>query len=671
MGSRVGQQLRLAAKIILSAAFTLAISIGISRFVLDLVNRPRAFPGYTLLSPLLSTKTYLIDMQGRVVRTWESEYTAGQDAILLENGHLLRAGQLRREERLFAGFAAGGRVQEFTWDGELIWDFKFHNEKQTPHHDFAKLPNGNVLLIVWELKTAEETIAIGRRPETIQGPWLVDSVLEIRPTGKTTGQVAWEWHAWDHVIQDQDSSKVSYGVVADHPELIDINFGVDLESELFGSVRTPAEQAKKKNDMNTLRSIGYAGSAPATGTSGPLPDRTHINAVAYNAELDQIMLSVRSFSEFWIIDHSTTAAEAKGHTGGRSGKGGDLLYRWGNPQAYRAGTKADQRLFAQHDALWIPRGCPGEGHVLIFNNGLDRPGDDYSSVDEIDPPVDADGQYLLPPGAAYGPKEPVWSFTAPIKTDFSAAFMSGAQRLPNGNTLVCDGMSGTIFEVAQDRQVVWKFNYIEPARSGPDGFTPISGRTGDSSRPLELLAPSVIDALQLSPEQKKAIDEFQKEVDTGLDKVLANEQKQHLRERSGLGSGRIGGPALPGQIMSLSMQIVLKPTVEQKHALAELQKKVDAKLSEFLTEAQRVQFKELKDDFARGKSPGSLLGGPSGAGPDVPAGPPGVGDFGAPPGMNPVFRAHRYGTNFAGLAGKDLKAGKTLEELQANELERK
>ena len=90
----------------------------------------------------------------------------------------------RMEERLFAGPAAGGRVQEFTWEGELVWDFKFHNEKQIPHHDIARLPNGNVLLIVWEIKTAEETIAAGRRPESVDGPWLVDSLIEIKPTGK-------------------------------------------------------------------------------------------------------------------------------------------------------------------------------------------------------------------------------------------------------------------------------------------------------------------------------------------------------------------------------------------------------------------------------------------------------------------------------------------------------
>jgi hypothetical protein len=81
-----------------------------------------------------------------------------------------------------------------------------------------------------------------------------------------------------------------------------------------------------------------------------------VNSVSYNAKLDQILISVRSFNEFWIIDHSVTTKEAAGHTGGRSGKGGDLLYRWGNPSAYRAGKTSDQKLFAQHDAHWIPEG---------------------------------------------------------------------------------------------------------------------------------------------------------------------------------------------------------------------------------------------------------------------------------------------------------------------------
>jgi hypothetical protein len=476
--------MRLATKVMLSAALTLVLLTALVRFLLSLAHHGQPFPGYTLVTPLLSTKTFLCDMQGKVVKTWASDYTAVQEAYLLENGHLLRAGQLRKEERLLEGPATGGRIQEFTWDSELVWDFKFHNDKQVPHHDFTRLPGGNLLLIVWEKKTAEETVAAGRGPETVDGPWLADSLIEIHPTGKTTGEVVWEWHVWDHLIQDRDPGRANYGEVAAHPELIDINFGENYGSELSRTVLSAASDARRKNDMKALRSIGYVGSpAPRVGP-GMTPDWTHVNAVAYHAELDQIMLTVRAFSELWIIDHSTTSAQAAGHTGGKSGKGGDLLYRWGNPQAYRAGTKADQRLFAPHGAHWIPPGRPGTGHVLVFNNGLRRPGGDYSSVDEIVLPLDLSHRFVSEPRKTYGPREPVWGFTAPRQTDFSAGFMSGAQRLPGGNTLICDGMTGTIFEVTPNKEVVWRYTCATSMRTGPGGHgTPRSG-SGKEAWPL-------------------------------------------------------------------------------------------------------------------------------------------------------------------------------------------
>jgi hypothetical protein len=248
-----------------------------------------------------------------------------------------------------------------------------------------------------------------------------DHVIEVKPTGPTTGDIVWEWHLWDHLIQDFDPRQNNYGVVTDHPELVDINFG------------------KENMDWN------------------------HINSIDYNEEFDQIILSSYGQDEIWIIDHSTTTEEAAGHTGGNSGKGGDILYRWGNPQAYRAGDLNDKKLFGQHDAQWIESGCPGEGNILVFNNGENRPNGKYSSIDEIVPPVDANGSYFYTPGNAYGPEEPIWIYTAENPTDFYSYRLSGAHRIPNGNTLVCDGPHGYFFEVTLDKELVWEYTNPYPS----------------------------------------------------------------------------------------------------------------------------------------------------------------------------------------------------------------
>ena len=238
--------------------------------------------------------------------------------------------------------ASAGGFKSSPGTATLVWDFKFYNAKQLPHHDMTRLPNGNVLLIVWDRKTAEEAIAAGRRPEmTGDRHLLPDSLVEIKPTGKTTGEVVWEWHLWDHLVQDFDKSKANFGNVAEHPELVNINYG---EDELPSAIAAKEAKDKPKADGN-----------PAANRPPRIdPDYTHFNGVAYNPDLDQIAVSVWTFSEFWIIDHGTTTAQAAGHTGGRRGKGGDLLYRWGNPRAYRAGTKADRKLFTSTTRTGFP-----------------------------------------------------------------------------------------------------------------------------------------------------------------------------------------------------------------------------------------------------------------------------------------------------------------------------
>ena len=186
-------------------------------------------------------------------------------------------------------------------------------------------------------------------------------------------------------------------------------------------------------------------------------DLMHMNAVNYNAALDQIVMSVPRFNEIWVIDHSTTTEEAAGHTGGRWGRGGDLLYRWGNPSVYRRGDEAARRLGFQHDVRWVPEGMPGAGHLTLFNNRIEHADRDHSAVFELAPPTDGAGRYVVPDAGPFGPAEPTWSYVAPTRTAFFSSFISGAHRLANGHTFITSGAQGRFFEVTPEGEIVWEY----------------------------------------------------------------------------------------------------------------------------------------------------------------------------------------------------------------------
>ncbi|MBN2090578.1 aryl-sulfate sulfotransferase [candidate division KSB1 bacterium] len=378
-------------------------------------------PGYILFAPKHNTMTYLIDNDGRIIHQWTgSKYEPGQTVYLKENGNLMRACMTKGP--LSTGGGEGGRIEEYDWDGNLVWELDFSTNQYMQHHDFRYLPNGNIIILAVEPKTYNEVIAAGFNPSLLHPDvqkkgMLPDFVAEVKPIYPSGGQIVWEWHVWDHLVQDYDATKSNYGKVAEHPEL----------------VNTAGDGKKIAVFWN------------------------HMNSIDYNPDLDQISMSVRGNSEVWIIDHSTTMAEAKSHSGGKSGKGGDLLYRWGNPITYKAGTAQNQMLFQQHDATWIRPGCPGAGNMTFFNNGLGR---NYSTVDEINLPVDVNGNYSLTTGSAFGPQKLTWTYSAnPPESMYSEA-ISGAQRLPNGNTIICDGVHGVFTEVTSNGEIVWK--YINP-----------------------------------------------------------------------------------------------------------------------------------------------------------------------------------------------------------------
>ena len=307
---------------------------------------------------------------------------------------------------------AGGRFQKLNWDGDVIWDFTFFDTLYTPHHDIEPLPNGNILVICWEVKSAQEAINLGR--QNVTDEFWPTMIVELEPPD---GNIVWEWHLWDHTIQDVDPSLENFGNISDHPELLDIN--------LIGP-----------NASNNR-------------------DWLHVNAIDYNEELDQILFSSRHMNEIYIIDHSTTSEEASSHSGGNSGKGGDFLFRWGNPMNYHRGDTNDIRIVAPHAANWIGNNYPGSGNILIFNNNPHTSNSGISSeVIEIEPPLDFENNYIINESESYGPEAPIWSYGA--DSSFFSGWQSDVVRLKNGNTLVTVAQQRYIFEVDINNNIVWQ-----------------------------------------------------------------------------------------------------------------------------------------------------------------------------------------------------------------------
>ncbi|WP_309641577.1 aryl-sulfate sulfotransferase [Flavobacterium sp.] len=371
--------------------------------------------GYVLFAPNNANTTYLIDRCGRQVKTWNSAYKPGQSVYLLEDGTLLHTG-LTANTTFNAG-GKGGIIEKIDWNGNVIWSYTISDATKCQHHDAKMLPNGNVLVIAWEKKTNTEAFAFGRNSTLVPAVLWSEQILEIQPIGATGGNVVWEWHLWDHLVQDFDASKPNYSTIASNPQLLNVNYGA----------------------------------------SATVSDWIHMNAIDYNPTLDQIVVSSHNLSEIWIIDHSTSTAQAASHSGGNSGKGGDFLYRWGNPQAYNNGTAADKKFFGQHNIHWIENGLPFENQLMVFNNGLARTGGNYSTVEIINPPVDG---YNYTATLPYLPTSPSWIYNSGNPNNLFAMNISGAQQLSNGNVLICNGPSGIFTEVNNAGTTLWK--YINP-----------------------------------------------------------------------------------------------------------------------------------------------------------------------------------------------------------------
>ncbi len=377
--------------------------------------------GYTVLSPMGFDTTYLIDPCGNAIKKWPSVHKNAMFAAITTKGTLVKSA-LDPNTSHFVGGGASGILLEYDWDGKLIWEYKISDSTQRLHHDLEVLPNGNILGVAWEIKGYKECVQAGGDPEKVpsEGLWFT-VVYEIQPVYPESANIVWEWHAWDHLVQDIDKSVDNFGTVSSSFRRMDINKGISK-----GKGRRKGKQ-----------------------------DWAHVNGIHYNEALDHIALSAPKFNEIWIIDHSTTTSEAASSSGGKRGKGGDLLWRWGNPASYNSGNSKEQELFFQHNCEWVEEGTRFKDQISVFSN---RDTDDtikVSKVKIIDAAFDkAKNEYPLANGK-FLPSEA--SYTYQLADSLNSPRISGVQVLPNDNLLICSGSNGHIIEIDREENVRWQY----------------------------------------------------------------------------------------------------------------------------------------------------------------------------------------------------------------------
>ena len=457
--------------------------INIIIFILFGVTSAEVFDGLTLISNEDNDDnelaiTQLIDNDENIINEWLHDTYLSGITYLASDSTLFISCKINNPN----GPNLNGRFKKMNWEGEVIWEYIIPEELCRPHHDIEILPNGNILAICSEVKTYEELINSGmiieEEPDINNNRGNMDMIVEIEPVGNNSANIVWKWYFWDHLIQDINSDFPNFGSISDNPQLLDINsppssFQVD-------NVFPPGADAN---------------------------DWMHCNSITYNSILDQIVLSSRNRSELYVIDHSTTIAEAASHFGGNSGMGGDFLYRWGNPQNYHRGDDNNQILRGQHSVVWIPETYPGESNFIIFNNFHTN---NNSAVLEIIPPINEDGTYELDSISSYGPITYDWIY----ELSYTAAVRGGVWRLPNGNTIITG--AGDLFEINASNEIEWIYNgNLSPTRVIKYSFDYFNLAVGDINEDGLV---NILDIVQLV--NMAILNEFQSSADLNYDNIV-------------------------------------------------------------------------------------------------------------------------------------------------------
>ena len=379
----------------------------------------KAYSGYTVFS-VDNYGTFLIDMHGNVVRHWKNIGAVDHPAKLLPNGHVM--GSTGGKGRI-VGDKLSADLAIADWDDNIVWSFP----KAGMHHDFQREGNPVGYYIPGMEPNLEggKTLILSNKivkDKKISNKPLLDDIIYIVEDGK----IIWEWVASDH-IDEMGFSIEARNTMYRYPNYV--------------MSRTPGKVGGDWIHVNTASWLG------PNKWYDQGDERFHPDNIIYDG---------RQTNTTGIIDHKT----------------GQIVWHLGPDYESDDKARAIGCTVGLHHAHLIPKGLPGEGNILIFDNGgfggfgapnptapygINNARREYSRVIEIDPIK----------------MEIVWEYNANTSGNrdlfkFFSDYISSAQRMPNGNTMIDEGADGRLFEVTPTGEIVWE--YICPFYQEKENF---------------------------------------------------------------------------------------------------------------------------------------------------------------------------------------------------------
>ena len=371
----------------------------------------RAWSGYTVLSPLGTQAVLVIDMNGTVVKRWEGfNNSAGGPARVLPGGVVIAPvgarppyqESLELVQRDFAGkdMWRFSRAEEIkTREGATVWSARQHHDWQRDSFpagyyspDYTPAVEGGTTLILAHTDR--------RQPNVADVPLEDDRLIEV----SWKGEIVWDWLASDHIDE----------------------FGFAADARAVIKAAAAFNKGRGSYDWLHINSATYLG-----------PNRWFDQGDQRFAP-NHVIISSREASLLAIV--------------GRDGK---IVWRLGPDFSASKELRTIRQIIGQHHAHFIPKGLPGAGNLLVFDNG-------GSSGYGFASPIAPDGRGAFQRAGSrvleINPVtlELVWSYQ---NARFFSTNISGAQRLPNGNTLITAGAGGRMFEVTVKGEIVWEYMY--------------------------------------------------------------------------------------------------------------------------------------------------------------------------------------------------------------------